>query len=247
MRDAMDKENQSEIKLTSKQIAGYIDHTLLKPEATEADIRILCEEALKYNFASVCVNPSYVKTCSQLLGGEVKVCTVVGFPLGATTTEIKAAETIQAIQNGAAEIDMVINIGRLKDGDKDYVLKDIKAVTGICRDNGVISKVIIETALLTDDQKVLACDLSREAGADFVKTSTGFGLPGQGLGGATVEDVALMYSTVRDANMGVKASGGIRDYNQAMAMINAGAARIGTSSGVKIFEEAQRIEHQKQS
>jgi deoxyribose-phosphate aldolase len=237
----MDKENRSEIKLTSKQIAGYIDHTLLKPEATANDIGRLCEEALKYNFAAVCVNPSYVKTCSQLLGGsEVKVCTVVGFPLGATTTEIKAAETIQAIQNGAAEIDMVINIGRLKDGDKDYVLKDIKAVTGICRDNGVISKIIIETALLTDNQKILACDLSREAGADFVKTSTGFSL-----GGATVEDVALMYSTVRRANMGVKASGGIRDYNQAMAMINAGAARIGTSSGVKIFEEAQRVEHQK--
>jgi deoxyribose-phosphate aldolase len=239
----MDKENQSEIKLTSKQIAGYIDHTLLKPDTTANDIRRLCEEALKYNFASVCVNPSYVKTCSELLDrGEVKVCTVAGFPLGATTTEIKAAETIQAVRNGAAEIDMVINIGRLKDGDKDYVLKDIKAVAGICRDNGVISKAIIETALLTDDQKILACGLSREAGADFVQTSTGFGLPG-----ATVEDVALMYSAVREANMGVKASGGIRDYNQAMAMINAGAARIGTSSGVEIFEEAQRIEYQKQS
>ena len=208
-------------------LAKYIDHTILKPDATKEDIRILCEEAKTYGFASVCVNPYWVSYAKQLLQDtDVAICTVVGFPLGATPACVKAYETNQAIEDGADEIDMVINIGALKSQDTQTVLEDIKAVVKASKQKLV--KVIIETCLLTDEQKRLACRLALEAQADFVKTSTGFSSHG-----ATLEDVALMKSVVKDQAK-VKASGGIRDYATAMSMIEASASRLGTSSGVKI-------------
>lgn len=207
----------------------YIDHTLLKPDASQEQIETLIEEAKKYDFASVCVNPTWVSFAAQALKGtDVKVCTVIGFPLGANTPELKAFETSDAIQNGANEIDMVINIGSLKSQNFDLVEKDIRAVVEAAK--GTLVKVIIETCLLTDDEKVKACQIAQKAGADFVKTSTGFST-----GGATVADVALMRKTV-GPDMGVKASGGARSYEDALAFIKAGATRIGASSGVAIIE-----------
>ncbi|WP_297664641.1 deoxyribose-phosphate aldolase [uncultured Streptococcus sp.] len=207
----------------------YIDHTLLKPDASQEQIATLIEEAKKYDFASVCVNPTWVNFAAQALKAtDVKVCTVIGFPLGANTPELKAFETSDAIQNGANEIDMVINIGALKSRNFDLVEKDIRAVVEAAK--GTLVKVIIETCLLTDDEKVRACQIAQKAGADFVKTSTGFST-----GGATVEDVALMRKTV-GPDMGVKASGGARSYEDALAFIKAGATRIGASSGVAIME-----------
>jgi deoxyribose-phosphate aldolase len=215
--------------LQDKKIAGMIDHTILKPEATPADITKLCEEAKKFNFASVCVNPSFVPLCFELLKDSgVKVCTVIGFPLGATTTEVKKFEAEQAIENGARELDMVINVGRLKAGEHDYVYNDIYQIVQTAKRHRVISKVILETALLTDDEKIKACLLVKKAGADFVKTSTGFSK-----GGATVGDVALMKYVV-GADMGVKASGGIRSREEAEALVASGADRIGASASVKI-------------
>lgn len=206
-----------------------IDHTLLKPEATKTQIEKLCSEAKEYDFKSVCVNPYYVKYAKELLKeSDVLVCTVIGFPLGQNTTAIKVAETKDAIQNGADEIDMVINIGALKSKDKDYVLNEIKEIRNACK--GKTLKVIIETCLLTDEEKITACKLSKKAGADFVKTSTGFSTHG-----ATVEDVKLMRETVGE-DMGVKASGGIRDRDTALKMIEAGATRLGVSAGVEIVK-----------
>ncbi len=216
-----------------KSLAGLIDHTLLKPDATADKVAQLCFEAKKYHFASVCVNPSYVKLCADLLKGtEVKVCTVIGFPLGATSTEVKVFETQNAIENGATEIDMVMNIGALKAGDNDTVAHDIHAVAQAAHEAGALLKVIIETALLTDEEKVIACLLAKEAGADYVKTSTGFSG-----GGATVHDIALMRRTV-GPDLGVKASGGIHSTEEAEQMIAAGATRIGASAGVKIVQGA---------
>lgn len=207
----------------------YIDHTLLKPDASQEQIETLIEEAKKYDFASVCVNPTWVNFAAQALKAtDVKVCTVIGFPLGANTPELKAFETSDAIQNGANEIDMVINIGALKSRNFDLVERDIRAVVEAAK--GTLVKVIIETCLLTDDEKVKACQIAQEAGADFVKTSTGFST-----GGATVADVALMRKTI-GPDMGVKASGGARSYEDALAFIKAGATRIGASSGVAIME-----------
>ena len=207
----------------------YIDHTLLKPDASQEQIETLIEEAKKYDFASVCVNPTWVNFAAQALKTtDVKVCTVIGFPLGANTPELKAFETSDAIQNGANEVDMVINIGALKSRNFDLVERDIRAVVEATK--GTLVKVIIETCLLTDDEKVRACQLAQKAGADFVKTSTGFST-----GGATVADVALMRKTV-GPDMGVKASGGARSYEDALAFIKAGATRIGASSGVAIME-----------
>lgn len=207
----------------------YIDHTLLKPDASQEQIKTLIEEAKKYDFASVCVNPTWVNFAAQALKAtDVKVCTVIGFPLGANTPELKAFETSDAIQNGANEIDMVINIGALKSRNFDLVERDIRAVVEAAK--GTLVKVIIETCLLTDDEKVKACQIAQKAGADFVKTSTGFST-----GGATVADVALMRKTV-GPDMGVKASGGARSYEDALAFIKAGATRIGASSGVAIME-----------
>ena len=207
----------------------YIDHTLLKADASQEQIETLIEEAKKYDFASVCVNPTWVNFAAQALKATyVKVCTVIGFPLGANTPELKAFETSDAIQNGANEIDMVINIGALKSRNFDLVERDIRAVVEAAK--GTLVKVIIETCLLTDDEKVKACQIAQKAGADFVKTSTGFST-----GGATVVDVALMRKTV-GPDMGVKASGGARSYEDALAFIKAGATRIGASSGVAIME-----------
>ncbi|RSJ94590.1 deoxyribose-phosphate aldolase [Streptococcus cristatus] len=207
----------------------YIDHTLLKPDASQEQIETLIEEAKKYDFASVCVNPTWVSLAAQALKAtDVKVCTVIGFPLGANTPELKAFETSDAIQNGANEIDMVINIGALKSRNFDLVERDIRAVVEAAK--GTLVKVIIETCLLTDDEKVKACQIAQKAGADFVKTSTGFST-----GGATFADVALMRKTV-GPDMGVKASGGARSYEDALAFIKAGATRIGASSGVAIME-----------
>lgn len=215
-------------------IAKLIDHTLLKPEATRDQIAQLCREAREYGFAAVCVNPCYVGLAAELLrGSPVKVCSVVGFPLGATLPEVKAYEARRAIEEGAAEIDMVINIGALKSGDLELVRRDIAAVVDVCHAKGALCKVIIEAALLSDEEKVLACQLAKAAGADYVKTSTGFGP-----GGATVHDVALMRRTV-GPEMGVKAAGGIRSYEAAKAMLEAGATRIGASAGVKIVREAR--------
>jgi deoxyribose-phosphate aldolase len=213
-------------------VASMIDHTLLKPDATNKDIQTLCREAAEYGFASVCVNPTWVAECSRLLrGSSVKVCSVVGFPLGATTADTKHYETRRVIFDGAREIDMVINVGALKSGDLRLVERDIEAVASPCREAGAISKVIIEAALLTDDEKVTACTLARAAGADFVKTSTGFGP-----GGATAADVALMRRVVGD-EMGVKAAGGVRDLEGLKTMVAAGATRIGASAGVRIVQE----------
>jgi deoxyribose-phosphate aldolase len=212
-------------------LAGMIDHTLLKPDATADQIAQLCFEAKKFNFASVCINPSHVKLCSDLLkGSSVKVCTVIGFPLGATSTEVKRFETQNALQNGASEIDMVINIGALKARDLELVARDIRAVVKTAHDAGAIVKVIIEAVLLTDEEKTIACLLSKEAGADFVKTSTGFAS-----GGATVEDITLMRKAV-GPEMGVKAAGGIRTREDVEKMVKAGATRIGASAGVKIIQ-----------
>ncbi|MFO7273660.1 MAG: deoxyribose-phosphate aldolase [Bacillota bacterium] len=216
-------------RITRRELAKMIDHTLLKPDAAEAQIRQLCAEGREHGFMSVCVNPYWVPLCAELLQGtDVKVCTVVGFPLGANRSEIKAAEAEDAVARGAREVDMVINVGALKSGRRDVVLNDIRAVVSAVAGEALV-KVIIETGLLTDEEKVLACQLAQEAGADFVKTSTGFGT-----GGATVHDVALMRRTV-GPNMGVKASGGVRDLATALAMIEAGANRIGASAGVAIL------------
>lgn len=214
-------------------IAGMIDHTLLKADATQAEITKITEEAKKYEFASVCVNPTWVSYCAeQLADTNVKVCTVIGFPLGAATSAVKAFEAKDAIANGATEVDMVINIGALKDRNDELVLKDIQAVVDAAKGKALV-KVIIETSLLTEEEKVRACKLSVQAGADFVKTSTGFST-----GGATPEDVALMSKTVGE-NIGVKASGGVRSKEDMDRMIEAGATRIGASSGVKIMEGGQ--------
>jgi deoxyribose-phosphate aldolase len=217
---------------SDKPIASLIDHTLLKPEATQDQIAQLCEEARQYDFAAVCVNPTNVKLAAKLLkGSPVAVCTVVGFPLGATLPEVKAYEAQQAINHGATEIDMVINIGALKSKDYELVEKDIAAVVRTCHDNEAICKVIIEASLLTEEEKVTACQLAKKTGVDYVKTSTGFGP-----GGATVEDVALMRRVV-GPSMGIKAAGGIRNLETAKKMVEVGATRIGTSSGVKIVQE----------
>ncbi|MBE0565615.1 MAG: deoxyribose-phosphate aldolase [Krumholzibacteria bacterium] len=218
-----------------EDVARYIDHTILKADATVAMIDKVVAEAREFSFRSVCVNPCWVARVARgLRGTPVLACSVVGFPLGAGTPEIKGMETRRAIRDGAKEIDMVINVGRLKSGDDDYVFKDILAVVEACRDGSARSKVIIETALLTDQEKVRACELSRRARADFVKTSTGFSS-----GGATAEDVALMASVVRGAGMEVKASGGIKSFSDAKRMIEAGATRIGASASIAIVQEAQ--------
>jgi deoxyribose-phosphate aldolase len=215
----------------TKNVARMIDHTLLKPDATEAEIIKLVNEAKQYSFASVCINPTWVKTAADLLADtpDVKVCTVIGFPLGATTTETKVFETKNAIENGAKEVDMVINIGALKDKRDDIVEQDIHAVVEAAKGKA-LTKVIIETCLLTDEEKVRACELSVKAGADFVKTSTGFST-----GGATVADVQLMRKAV-GPDLGVKASGGVRSREDALAMIEAGATRIGASAGISIVK-----------
>lgn len=213
-----------------QHLAKMIDHTQLKPDTKKDQIITLCSEAKEHGFASVCVNPHWVKTCSDLLSGsDVKVCTVIGFPLGATTTEMKGLETKQAIEDGATEVDMVINVGELKSGNESFVREDIEAVVKAAKGSALV-KVIIETSLLTEEEKVTASRLAKEAGADFVKTSTGFSG-----GGATVEDVSLMRKTV-GPDIGVKASGGVRDYEGAKAMIEAGATRIGASSGIAIVK-----------
>lgn len=215
-------------------VASMIDHTLLKADATRTEIEALCREAAEHRFASVCVNPTWVATCARLLQGTpVKVCSVVGFPLGATTADTKHYETRRAIFDGALEIDMVVNVGALKSGDLQLVERDIEAVASPCREGGALSKVIIEAALLTDDEKVTACTLAKAAGADYVKTSTGFGP-----GGATAADVALMRRVVGE-EMGVKAAGGVRDLEGLKAMVAAGATRIGASAGVRIVQESK--------
>jgi deoxyribose-phosphate aldolase len=218
---------------TDGRLGHMIDHTLLKPDATQDEIAQLCFEARKYNFASVCINPANVKLCAELLqGSDVPVCTVVGFPLGATPTDVKVFETQKAIREGAIEVDMVINVGALKSRDYELVERDIASVARVCHANNSILKVIIEAALLTDEEKVVACQLAKVAGADFVKTSTGFGP-----GGATLEDVALMRRVV-GPSIGVKAAGGIRTLADAQKMIAAGASRIGASASVRIMQEA---------
>jgi deoxyribose-phosphate aldolase len=217
----------------TRSIGAMIDHTLLKPEATPDQVAQLCYEARKHGFASVCVNPTHVRLCAQLLrGSPVKVCTVVGFPLGATPPEVKSFETQQAIDDGAGEIDMVINIGAVKSKDYEHAARDVVSVVRAAHAKGAIVKVIIEAALLTDEEKIAACLICKEAGADFVKTSTGFGP-----GGATVADVALMRKVV-GPGMGVKAAGGIRNLADAQKMVEAGANRIGASAGIKILAEA---------
>jgi len=221
---------------TAGDWASLIDHTLLKPEASESDIKKLCDEAAQYGFASVCVNPTWVKKASEFLRGtNVPVCTVIGFPLGATISDVKAYETRRAIFNGAGEVDMVINVGALKSGDDCAVEADIRSVVEAAHENNILCKVIIETALLTDEEKVRACLASKNAGADFVKTSTGFAK-----GGATVADIALMRRVV-GSDLGVKASGGVKGIEDAKAMVEAGATRIGASVGVKIAQEASGI------
>ena len=216
------------------EIAGWIDHTLLKPEATAAQIRTLCEEAQQYNFASVCINPGYVPLAAGLLqGSPVMVCTVVGFPLGATLPSQKAFEALSSINNGAVEIDMVLNIGALKGQAYGLVFNEIQTLSQVAHNQRAIVKVILETALLTKQEKIIACLICKAAGADFVKTSTGFGP-----GGATVEDVDLMRRIV-GTELEVKAAGGIRTLADAHAMIQAGASRLGASAGVKIMKEVQ--------
>lgn len=214
--------------MNKQELAKMIDHTILKPEATEAEIMQLCREAVEYGFASVCINPSMVKKAATMLeGSEVKVCTVIGFPLGATTTEVKAFETKQTIKDGATEVDMVINVGKLKENNLEYVKNDIAAVVNAAKGKA-LTKVIIESCLLTDEEKVTVCTIAKEVGADFVKTSTGFSS-----GGATKEDIKLMRETV-GPNMGVKASGGVRSNEDAMTMIKNGATRIGASASITI-------------
>jgi len=220
-----------------EDVARCIDHTILKPDATEDDIITLCAEAREFQFASVCVSPSYVRLSAQeLAGSPVKVCTVVGFPSGAHMPEVKAMETRRAIREGADEIDMVINIGALKSGNDDLVYRDILAVVEACNDGSATSKIIIEAALLTEDEKVRACTLAKNARANYVKTSTGFGP-----GGATAEDVALMSKVVGKAGIGVKAAGGIKSYDDAQKMIKAGATRLGASAGIKILQQAKSV------
>lgn len=218
-------------------VAALIDHTLLRPDASRAEIEKLCREAAEYRFATVCVNPTWVALCRERLRGtDVGVCTVVGFPLGATTPDVKHYETRRTIFDGAREVDMVINIGALKSGDLRLVERDIDAVVGACREAGVLSKVIIEAALLTDDEKVTASTLAKAAGADYVKTSTGFGP-----GGATAADVALMRRIV-GGEMGVKAAGGVKDLDALNAMVAAGATRVGASAGVRIVQQARGVQ-----
>src|SRR6476661_4010332 len=218
---------------SARDWASLVDHTLLKPEATDEDIKKLCQEAASYHFASVCVNPTWVRIAScNLRGSGVPVCTVIGFPLGATLPDVKAYEARRTIFDGAKEVDMVINVGALKSGDDCLVEHDIRSVVEVAHEYDAICKVIIETALLTDDEKVRACLAAKRAGADFVKTSTGFSK-----GGATVADLALMRRTV-GAELGVKASGGVKDLEDARKMVEAGATRIGASVGVKIAQEA---------
>jgi deoxyribose-phosphate aldolase len=218
--------------VTKEQLAKLIDYTLLKPDATKDDIKRLCEEAKKYGFWSVCVNPIYVSVATDILGEtDVKVCSVVGFPLGANTPEVKALEAEKSINHGASEIDMVMNVGALKSRDYELVKRDIREVVERAKaQKDTVVKVIIETGLLTEDEKVLACRLVKESGADFVKTSTGFNAPG-----ANVHDVKLMRRAV-GSDFGVKASGGIRTYRDAKMLVEAGANRIGTSSGIAIIE-----------
>ncbi len=216
--------------MTRETMAKMIDHTLLKQNASEDQIKKLCAEAKEYGFWSVCINPCYVALCAEeLKDSDVKVCTVVGFPLGASTTETTVFQSVEAIKNGASEIDMVINVGAIKSGNWDFVYNDIKAVADAVKANGGLLKVIIETCLLSDDEKVKACEISKKAGADFVKTSTGFST-----GGATVDDIKLMRNTV-GPDMGVKASGGIHNAKEALAMAEAGASRIGASAGIEIL------------
>ena len=222
------------MEYTKKNVAGMIDHTLLKADATEAQIAKLCQEAKEHGFASVCVNPGYVPEAAEALKGtDVRVCTVIGFPLGATSSEAKAAETADAIAKGAAEVDMVVNVGRIKSGNWDYVRSDIAAVVNAARGRA-LTKVIIETCLLTDDEKIRVCETAKDAGADFVKTSTGFST-----GGATAADIALMRKTV-GPDMGVKASGGIHSTEEAIALIEAGASRIGASAGIAIISGLEK-------
>jgi deoxyribose-phosphate aldolase len=225
---------QAGASLYPREIARLIDHTLLKPEATRAQIETLCREAREHGFATVCVNPTWVRLCAELLrGSESRVCTVAGFPLGASVPEVKALEGARAVEDGATEVDMVMNVGALKSRDYRLVERDVASVVAACRPRGAWVKVIIEAALLDDDEKVKACVIARAAGADFVKTSTGFGP-----GGATAADVALMRRVVGTA-MGVKAAGGVRDLKSARELIAAGADRIGASVGVKIVQESQ--------
>ena len=219
-----------------RQIAAWIDHTLLKPEATAAQVRVLCQEAMQYHFASVCINPVYIPlACGLLKDAPEAICSVVGFPLGALLPEFKVYETLGCLNAGASEIDMVINIGALKSEAFGLIMNEVQAVTQTAHNQGAITKVILETALLTRREKILACLISKAAGADFVKTSTGFGT-----GGATIEDVELMRRVV-GSDMGVKAAGGIRSYTDAIAMIKAGANRLGASAGVKIVQEAEAM------
>ena len=221
---------------SARDWASLIDHTLLKPEATEDDIKHLCEEAARFHFASVCVNPTWVRASAcHLRGTGVAVCTVIGFPLGANLADVKAYETRRAIFDGAREVDMVINIGALKSGDDCAVEHDIRAVVEAAHESNVLCKVIIEAALLTDEEKVRACVAAKKAGADFVKTSTGFSK-----GGATIADVALMRRTV-GTELGVKAAGGVRGLEDVRKMVEAGATRIGASVGVKIAQEASGV------
>lgn len=220
-----------EIQLTKNVLASYIDHTLLKPDATGEEVKNLCAEALQYNFASVCINSSHTSYCFDILKvSNIKVCTVIGFPLGAMLTSVKCFEAEEALIAGAEEIDMVINVGKLKEGDYDYVFNEIRKIILIAKKNLSLCKVILETCLLTDEEKIRACLICKIAGVDFVKTSTGFSKSG-----ATLHDVALMKYIVGDS-VKVKASGGIRSIEDAQAMIAAGANRLGTSSGVKIMQ-----------
>ncbi|MEM7305148.1 MAG: deoxyribose-phosphate aldolase [Planctomycetota bacterium] len=212
-------------------LAGYIDHTLLKPDATLAEVDQICDEALRFEFASVCVNGTHVRRCAEILAGSpVRVCSVIGFPLGAMAPEVKAYEARRAVEDGACEIDMVLNVGALKSGQDDFVRRDIAGVAEVCHRLGAKLKVILETALLTNPEKTRACELAKSAGADFVKTSTGFSK-----GGATAEDVALMRRAV-GPTLGVKASGGVRTADDVRAMVEAGATRIGASASIAIVE-----------
>lgn len=231
------KTEKSNLTISATDLAKMIDHTLLKPEATEQQVYKLCNEAAENSFGAVCVNPCWVKTCVRALeGSSVEVAVVVGFPLGATTTAAKRAEAAEALKNGAKELDMVLNIGQLKSGLLDAAMKDMQSLARLAHKHGALLKVILETCLLSDEEKVVACKLAMQAGADFVKTSTGFSS-----GGATVEDVALMRETV-GPELGVKASGGIRTYEDALNMVKAGANRLGCSAGIQIIKEAKAAE-----
>lgn len=228
------KTEKSNPNITAADLAKMIDHTLLKPEATEQQVLKLCAEAAENGFGAVCVNPCWVKTCVHALeGSSVDVAVVIGFPLGATTTAAKRAEATEALKNGAKELDMVLNIGQLKSGHLNAAMKDMQSLARLAHKHGALLKVILETCLLTDEEKVLACKLAVQAGTDFVKTSTGFSN-----GGATAEDVALMRETV-GPKIGVKASGGIRTYEDALRMVKAGANRLGCSAGIQILKEAR--------